>query len=234
MTDRNRDSRPDFDASSYSYGDDYEHVEFLDRTPLDPERDRLRDHRGPPQGPYAGTRDFLNYGALDRGWSGYHDPPEHSRAARDVWPSHELADRSGLSPYMRYPYGISGRDWSHGRFVGRGPKGYRRSDERIREEVSDRLMAHPDIDASDIEVQATNGVVLLSGTVEDRHEKRMAEHLAEASLGVNDVDNQLKVRHGFWANFTGEKVHERELHREPNRDSITKVESDALADTKRG
>jgi hypothetical protein len=98
-----------------------------------------------------------------------------------------------------------------GRFFGRGPKGYRRSDERIREEISDRLMTHPDIDASDFEVHVENGVVILAGTVEDRHEKRLAELIAEDALGVNDVENRLKVRHGFWAAITGEKALEREL-----------------------
>ena len=38
-----------------------------------------------------------------------------------------------------------------GGHAGRGPKGYRRSDERIREDISDRLMASDWIDASDIE-----------------------------------------------------------------------------------
>lgn len=102
-----------------------------------------------------------------------------------------------------------------GRFFGRGPKGYRRSDERIREEISDTLMRHPDIDASDIEVEVSKGVVSLTGTVEDRHEKRLAELIAEDPLGVDDVDNRLKVRHGFWASIVGEPSMERELPRTP-------------------
>jgi hypothetical protein len=69
-------------------------------------------------------------------------------------------------------------------------------------------MTHPDIDASDIEVRVDEGIVTLMGTVEDRHEKRLAEYIAEDSLGVDDVDNQLKVRHGFWATLTGEKADE--------------------------
>lgn len=102
-----------------------------------------------------------------------------------------------------------------GRFFGRGPKGYRRSDERIREEISDTLMRHPDIDASDIEVEVSKGVVSLTGTVEDRHEKRLAELIAEDPLGVDDVDNRLKVRHGFWASLVGEHAMERQVERPP-------------------
>ena len=102
-----------------------------------------------------------------------------------------------------------------GRYVGLGPKGYRRSDERIHEEVSDRLMTHPDVDASDIEVRVANGVVSLVGTVEDRHQKRIAEFIAEDIVGVDDVNNELKVRHGFWANITGERAVDRDVRREP-------------------
>jgi hypothetical protein len=74
-------------------------------------------------------------------------------------------------------------------------------------------MTHPDIDASDIEVSVDSGIVSLTGTVEDRHEKRLADYIAEDAVGVNDVDNGLKVRHGFWATVVGERATERELGR---------------------
>jgi hypothetical protein len=67
-------------------------------------------------------------------------------------------------------------------------------------------MTHPDIDASDIDVAVTNGVVTLTGTTEDRHEKRLAEYITEDVVGIDDVENRLKVRHGFWATITGEKA----------------------------
>jgi osmotically-inducible protein OsmY len=105
-----------------------------------------------------------------------------------------------------------------GRFFGRGPKNYRRSDERIREDICDRLTVHPDVDASDLEVRVDNGIVTISGSVESRHEKRIAELIADDTLGVDDVENQLKVRHGFWATITGERAAERQVHREPERD----------------
>ena len=53
-------------------------------------------------------------------------------------------------------------------FRRRGPKGYKRSDERIQEDVNDRLADDPYVDASDIEVSVSGGEVNLSGTVEDR------------------------------------------------------------------
>ena len=67
---------------------------------------------------------------------------------------------------------------------GRGPKGYSRSDERIREDVSDRLTDDPYIDASDIEVSVSNREVTLSGAVDSREARRRAEDIAE-SVGAS-------------------------------------------------
>lgn len=78
-------------------------------------------------------------------------------------------------------------------FIGRGPKGYTRSDERIRENVCERL-SEGYIDASDVEVMVQNGEVTLSGMVPDRRSKRMAEELVESAPGVKDVENKLKVK----------------------------------------
>jgi osmotically-inducible protein OsmY len=77
---------------------------------------------------------------------------------------------------------------------GRGPKGYTRSDERIKEDVNDRLTDDPHIDASDIEVEVKNGEVTLTGTVGSRFAKRHAEDLAERISGVKDVENRIKIR----------------------------------------
>lgn len=77
---------------------------------------------------------------------------------------------------------------------GKGPKGYTRSDDRIREDVSDKFYDDGRLDASDIEVEVSQGVVALSGGVSDRESKRRAEDLAERCSGVRDVQNNLKVR----------------------------------------
>ena len=83
---------------------------------------------------------------------------------------------------------------SQGRHYGRGPKNYQRSDDRIREEVSEHLTYHHEIDATDIEVQVQNGEVTLTGTVTDRWQKRMAEDIAEEVRGVRDVHNHIRVQ----------------------------------------
>jgi BON domain len=77
---------------------------------------------------------------------------------------------------------------------GRGPKGYIRSDERIREDVSDRLTDDWLVDASNIEVAVANGEITLSGTVDSRQAKRRAEDCAESVSGVRNVQNNLRVQ----------------------------------------
>jgi hypothetical protein len=76
---------------------------------------------------------------------------------------------------------------------GKGPAGYTRSDERIRENVCEALADDDRVDASNIEVTVKNGEVILTGTVEDRQSKRMAEECIENLSGVKDVQNQLRV-----------------------------------------
>ena len=76
---------------------------------------------------------------------------------------------------------------------GRGPKNYQRSDDRIREEVCERLTMDHDVDASEIEVDVKDGVVTLSGTINDRHAKRRAEDVCESVRGVKDVQNNVRV-----------------------------------------
>jgi osmotically-inducible protein OsmY len=82
-----------------------------------------------------------------------------------------------------------------GPYVGKGPSGYRRSDERIREDINDRLTEHPYIDATHINVTVKNGEVTLDGSVESREMKRMAEDCAEWVSGVSDVQNHIRVTH---------------------------------------
>jgi hypothetical protein len=76
---------------------------------------------------------------------------------------------------------------------GKGPMGYTRSDERIREMVCEALTEDHNIDASNIEVTVKNGEVVLSGTVEDRMQKRMAEDCVEQLAGIKDIQNQIRV-----------------------------------------
>jgi len=85
---------------------------------------------------------------------------------------------------------------------GRGPKGYRRSDERIKEDVNDRLSDDYYLDASDVEVSVENTEVTLTGTVRNRSDKRRAEDLAESVSGVTNVENRLRVKQSGYGDYS--------------------------------
>jgi hypothetical protein len=88
-------------------------------------------------------------------------------------------------------------------YYGRGPRGYTRSDERIKEDVSDRLTDDWYVDASEIEVTVNNGEVTLSGTVDSRQAKRRAEDIVDDISGVRHVQNNLRVRQSSTSSITG-------------------------------
>ncbi len=83
-----------------------------------------------------------------------------------------------------------------GPHVGKGPKGYRRTDDRIREDACDRIMHWGWVDARDVEVEVEAGEVTLCGPVASRRDKRALEDLVETVAGVRDVHNRLRVRRG--------------------------------------
>lgn len=83
---------------------------------------------------------------------------------------------------------------SGGQFSGKGPKGFKRSDDRIKEEVCEMLTMDPSIDASDIEIEVKEGEVTLTGTVPERRMKHMAEDVIDGCFGVKDVHNQLRLK----------------------------------------
>ena len=89
----------------------------------------------------------------------------------------------------------TGRDYAPAResHRGKGPKNYQRSDDRIREDVCERLAMDDDVDASDLEVTVSGGTVVLAGSVTDRWAKRRAEDIAESVAGVRDIENQIRV-----------------------------------------
>ncbi len=120
----------------------------------------------------------------EAGWGGYgsYDRERGRRAG-----SYPAPDRGPQDER----WGEYGR---RGRFAGRGPKNYQRSDERIREDVIERLTDHPDIDATDIDVDVQHCEVTLRGEVDERYAKHLAEDLAGQVWGVRDVHNQLRIR----------------------------------------
>lgn len=102
----------------------------------------------------------------------------------------------GTSQGMGHESGYGGQytESSGQNYRGRGPKNYMRSDERIKEDLSERLSDDPLIDAADINVEVKNGVVTLTGSVDARHLKHRAEDMADQCSGVKDVENRLTIR----------------------------------------
>lgn len=108
-------------------------------------------------------------------------------------------------------YGSFGQDGDFGmrrqnqtgeRATMRGPKGYTRSDDRIREDVSDQLGMQ--LDASEIEVAVNQGEITLTGTVESRQLKFQAEEICDRISGVKDVINNLRVQRADQKNRLGQ------------------------------
>lgn len=51
---------------------------------------------------------------------------------------------------------------THGPHRGKGPRNYKRSDERIREDIIDRITDDPYIDASEVEIAVEKGEIILT------------------------------------------------------------------------
>jgi BON domain len=132
-------------------------------------------------------------GSWDRGRGRYreNDPDAHDRNASFGFGP----DESPMGPFGRAP----GRQ----DYTGRGPKDYRRSDDRIREEICDRFTDDWGLDATEITVKVEGADVMLTGVVSDREQKRRAEDIAERASGVRDVINQIRVSRGETTTGTG-------------------------------
>lgn len=78
----------------------------------------------------------------------------------------------------------------------RGPKGWQRSDERIHDDVCERLANEHGIDPSEVSVEVQGGTVMLTGTVPDRTMKYRIEDIVDGCSGVREVENRLRVSRG--------------------------------------
>ncbi|HET7656561.1 MAG TPA: BON domain-containing protein, partial [Luteimonas sp.] len=130
-------------------------------------------------------------GWLDRTRQDVEARDRHQRCAS------ERSGRDFQSDYSGGGYdqvrGSRGNYAARGGYRGVGPRNYSRSDERIREDLNERLTEADDLDASDITVEVSNGVATLGGMVPQRWMKHRAEDLADGCTGVRDVRNQIRV-----------------------------------------
>jgi len=66
-------------------------------------------------------------------------------------------------------------------------------DTAITAKIKTAILAEPGLKVMQIDVETTNGVVMLTGTVDSRSDRDKAGSIAANTDGVKDVDNQLTV-----------------------------------------
>jgi len=111
----------------------------------------------------------------------------------DHFATRQRRAHAGFGSLYGSPSQDASGDGTRGDFSGLGPKNYVRSDDRIREDVSERLCDDAAVDASDITVDVRNGKVTLSGQVSDRATKHRVEDLVDRCNGVVEIENRLGV-----------------------------------------
>ncbi|WP_207766172.1 BON domain-containing protein [Solimonas fluminis] len=136
-------------------------------------------------------------------------------------------DHWGTRPEGHYPQSghwagqasQGGRDAGYGQFSGgyqpddwrqesrqaqrRTPKGYTRSDERIRDDVCEQLYHSRDVDVGNVSVEVKGGTITLEGSVPERGMKHRIEDICDRCIGVNDVENRIRVERSEAAQGSG-------------------------------
>jgi len=148
-------------------------------------------------------------GPRDPGYGGF-DNPGYRRGEgswrQGRWESEMQGGNQPYDPFYQpqqgrqgYQYGQTTRPYpQYGRGQGqegrqpRAPRGYIRSDDRIREDICDAIIMEG-IDAGEVEVVVVAGEVTLTGSVDDRQDRRRIEDVADQVPGVKNVNNQLRT-----------------------------------------
>jgi hypothetical protein len=146
-------------------------------------------------------------------WMGYprsdfsrYDPNHEDRGYGDRKNVHALegAGRKGWDYDQNRAYSsvygdTPGRPWREDEMYnrnhrGKGPRGYRRSDERIMEDIIDRLNADRALDLSEIEIEVRDGDIYLSGNGRDRITRHRIEDIVNNVPGVKNIENAIRSR----------------------------------------
>ncbi|HET9160656.1 MAG TPA: BON domain-containing protein [Caulobacteraceae bacterium] len=169
----------------------------------------VRQGGQPPQGWRRESLDETRAGEFGRdlGRRGMARGHAHFGETREAGESMFGPGGLGHGGFGASSFGLGGRYREERSFSGQshrghGPKGYARSDERIREDVCEALTADDRLDASEIEVEVREGEVTLNGHVHARQDKRRADDLVENVGGVRYVQNNLRVERRDWAGFS--------------------------------
>jgi osmotically-inducible protein OsmY len=161
--------------------------------------DRTGRHGQGQHGSNWNQQDRYNWNEQDRNW----DNQDRSSGIRDRQWENQNGGYYGDRTWDRREDESYRWERETPQYRGTGPKGYRRSDDRIKEDINDRLTDDHRLDASGIEVSVEKTEVTLTGTVRDREGKRRAEYLAESVSGVTNVENRLRVNRTSTAEPSG-------------------------------
>jgi hypothetical protein len=164
---------------------------------------------------YAHRGEQAHYGPY--GAQGEYAPRGGYRSERDYEPDYEARRRYGrqadderyergalsATGFMGEGYGgpvhpVTRAAGQRARDPRHWPKSYTRSDDRIREDLYERIMHHDYIDASEVTVNVSQGMVTLEGSVPERHMKHDIENIVDGCPGVKDIDNRLRVARHEW------------------------------------
>ena len=137
-------------------------------------------------GGMAGFGSGSRYGGTRRGYGDHHDDDRgfFDKAGDTI---------SGWFDDDDDDYRRGNRNYRGESHRGRGPKNYTRSNERLLEDASERLMRDHHVDARNIQVTADDGEITLDGTVDSRRAKRRAEDCVHDMTGVTHVQNNLRI-----------------------------------------
>ncbi len=178
------------EQSSADWG--YRDQDYRDSDYREGSRDyQARNYGGGRSRQYSRHEDEYGYQPYGRRFDEPSRPYRPESTGGTNW--QRTSSSSGGFGYGESAASRSERNWQRSSHAGRGPKGYQRSDERITEDINQRLTDDGDIDASEIEVQVKDGEVTLTGTVCDRQCRRDVEDVIESVSGVRDISNQLKT-----------------------------------------
>ena len=72
-------------------------------------------------------------------------------------------------------------------------RAYRRTDERVRDDICERLFHSSAVDTADVSVEVRDGVVIFEGTVPHRGMRYALEDIAAQCMGVVDIENRVRV-----------------------------------------
>jgi BON domain len=211
-TGTHRNARPSWqqDPYGFSQGQRRDPYQYRRESP----EDRARD-RGPyphersseklfEREPFERREDVHYYGTGAPGWGGPgfgggayaygYGPRYPTRAVESEYSDESAVGYGGSSGRGYGRAGGYSRPSGYGtRQYARGPKGYQRSDERLKEDISERLMEAYDIDSSEVTVDVKGAKVFLEGVVPSRHMKHVIEDMVDACPGVQDIENRIRV-----------------------------------------